>query len=61
MNTSVTRQHWRRAFALLFSVLIRNFGVRNRLIPMTAAPEGSIDTYRIGAGRGWTLKNSFNF
>ena len=40
---------------------VRNIGVQDRLVPMTAAPDGSIDTYRIGAGMGWSLTNSFTY
>jgi hypothetical protein len=55
------RRIWKDRIAWKAQLNVRNIGVRNRLIPMTAAPDGSIDTYRISAGMTWALSNSFEF
>jgi hypothetical protein len=40
---------------------VRNIGVGNRLIPVSAQPDGTIDTGRISTPQSWTLTNTFEF
>jgi hypothetical protein len=40
---------------------VRNVGKRDYLIPVSAQPDGTIDTPRIGQAQSWTLTNTFEF
>ncbi|MSU66922.1 MAG: hypothetical protein EXS38_12675 [Opitutus sp.] len=40
---------------------VRNMGVRNRLIPVNAQPDGTYNTMRIAEPQTWLLTNSFDF
>ena len=40
---------------------VRNIGVGNRLIPVSAQPDGTYDTMRIAEPQTWLFTNSFDF
>jgi hypothetical protein len=42
-------------------VNVKNVGVGNRLIPVSAQPDGTIDTPRIATPQTWSLTTSFEF
>ena len=55
------RRLWNDRIGWKVQLNVRNIGVRNRLIPVSAQPYGEIDTYRTGASMTWSLTNSFSF
>ncbi|MEO6245292.1 MAG: hypothetical protein ABIQ12_07630 [Opitutaceae bacterium] len=40
---------------------VRNIGVGNRLIPVSAQPDGTYDSMRIAEPQTWQLTTSFEF
>jgi hypothetical protein len=40
---------------------VRNIGVGNRLIPVSAQPDGTYDSLRIAEPQTWQLTTSFEF
>lgn len=40
---------------------VRNIGVGDELIPISAQPDGSIAGWRIAPAQSWTLRNTFSF
>jgi len=40
---------------------VKNIGVGNRLIPVSAQPDGTYDTMRIAEPQTWLLTNAFEF
>ncbi len=40
---------------------VRNIGVGNELIPVSAQPDGSIAGWRIAPSQNWSLRNTFSF
>ncbi|MEY2881227.1 MAG: hypothetical protein RLZZ15_3607, partial [Verrucomicrobiota bacterium] len=40
---------------------VKNVGVGNRLIPVSAQPDGTYDTMRIAEPQTWLLTNTFEF
>ena len=40
---------------------LKNLGVQDKLIPVSAQPDGSIAAYRIAEAQKWTLTNTFTF
>jgi hypothetical protein len=39
----------------------KNLGVGDKLIPVSAQPDGSINAYRIAEAQKWTLANTISF
>jgi hypothetical protein len=55
---------YRRKFAKFnwsIQLNVRNIGVGNELIPVSAQPDGSIAGWRIAPSQSWTLRNTFTF
>jgi hypothetical protein len=42
-------------------VNVRNIGVGQELIPVSANPDGTVGTWRIAPEQVWTLRNTFTF
>ncbi|MDQ1256768.1 MAG: hypothetical protein QG656_1368, partial [Candidatus Hydrogenedentes bacterium] len=40
---------------------VRNIGTHDKLIPVSAQPDGTVAAYRIAAPMSWTFSNSFDF
>ncbi len=40
---------------------VRNIGVGNELIPISAQPDGSVNSWRIRESQTWSLRNTFTF
>ncbi|HWA26524.1 MAG TPA: TonB-dependent receptor plug domain-containing protein [Lacunisphaera sp.] len=40
---------------------VRNIGVGNELIPVSAQPDGSVNAWRIRESQTWSLRNTFTF
>jgi hypothetical protein len=40
---------------------VRNLGVGNELIPVSAQPDGTPNSWRIRESQAWSLRNTFTF
>lgn len=40
---------------------VRNIGVGNELVPVSAQPDGSVNSWRIRESQTWSLRNTFTF
>jgi hypothetical protein len=50
-----------RRFNWRIQLNVQNIGVGDELIPVSAQPDGSINSWRIAAEQSWTLRNTFTF